>query len=378
MNKGRKKVKLWDVIILEYGKWLPQRDRIPGNYNVYGSWWIVDSHQNYIEKWPWIIVWRKGTIWSVYRSKENFFPIDTVFYVKLRKDDDLKFIYYLLWVIWLDKLNSDAAVPWLNRNVAYLQDISLPSLCTQQKIASILTKYDDLIENNNQRIKILEQEAELIYKEWFVKFKFPWHEDVKMVDSWTEFGMIPESWEVKKLWDIIKKTKNTYIENKHNNLPLLDLSRIPRKSLALSNYWKSDEITTSRIVAKTYDIMFWAIRPYFHKVIFSMEDCITNTSVFVMNVYDKKHYYFIFNLLFDTNTVNRATKNSWWTKMPVIWREVFTNMNIILSSNDVLVKFNTLMQNFFDEIILLNKQNKSLRKTRDMLLPKLINGEIEI
>ena len=72
-----------------------------------------------------------------------------------------------------------------------------PPLLLQHKIASILSAYDDLIENNTRRIKILEEMAQIIYNEWFVKFRFPGHENVKMVES--ELGMIPEGWEVKKL-----------------------------------------------------------------------------------------------------------------------------------------------------------------------------------
>ncbi|MEI7920138.1 MAG: restriction endonuclease subunit S [bacterium] len=75
-------------------------------------------------------------------------------------------------------------------------DIYLPPLPTQQRIAFILSTYDDLIENNTRRIKILEEQAQLIYKEWFMKFKFPGWEKVKMVDSGTELGKIPEGWSI--------------------------------------------------------------------------------------------------------------------------------------------------------------------------------------
>ena len=87
----------------------------------------------------------------------------------------------------------------------YNIDVNFPPLPTQQRIASILSPYDDMIENNARKIKILEEQAQLIYKERFVKFKFPWREKVKMVDSWTEFGEIPEGWEVKKLENVCSK-----------------------------------------------------------------------------------------------------------------------------------------------------------------------------
>ena len=79
-------------------------------------------------------------------------------------------------------------------------EIKYPSINTQQKIASILSTYDDLIENNTRRIKILEEMAQMLYREWFVNFRFPDHEQVKMVKS--ELGLIPEGWEVVQLQDL--------------------------------------------------------------------------------------------------------------------------------------------------------------------------------
>ena len=86
-----------------------------------------------------------------------------------------------------------------DRNLTKLQ-VKLPPLPTQQKIAAILSAYDDLIENNTRRIKILEEMAQAIYREWFVNFRFPGHEGVRMVES--ELGLVPEGWEVRKLGEV--------------------------------------------------------------------------------------------------------------------------------------------------------------------------------
>lgn len=95
-----------------------------------------------------------------------------------------------------------AAQPNANARVLTSFEFLLPPLPTQRKIASILSAYDDLIENNTRRIKILEEMAQAIYKEWFVHFRFPGHEKVKMVES--ELGLIPEGWEVKRLGEVCK------------------------------------------------------------------------------------------------------------------------------------------------------------------------------
>jgi len=105
-------------------------------------------------------------------------------------------------VTWIYNQAVGATMPNLNTGIIRSIPISYPSLPTQRKIAAILSAYDDLIENNTRRTKILEEMAQTIYREWFVNFRFPGHEKVKMVES--ELGMIPEGWEIKRIGEIAK------------------------------------------------------------------------------------------------------------------------------------------------------------------------------
>ena len=89
-----------------------------------------------------------------------------------------------------------------------VRDSYLPPLPAQRKIAAILSAYDDLIENNLRRIKILEEMAQNLYREWFVKFRFPGHQHARFIDS--PLGRIPEGWEVKKVGNILKKVKRRH------------------------------------------------------------------------------------------------------------------------------------------------------------------------
>ncbi|MBI3266953.1 MAG: restriction endonuclease subunit S [Chlamydiae bacterium] len=104
----------------------------------------------------------------------------------------------------MTRLVRGSAQPFISYDLLNNVDIFLPDINSQGKIASILSAYDDLIENNEKRIKALEEMAQLLYTEWFVKFKFPGHEKVKMVDSKTEYGLIPEGWAIGKLGNIAK------------------------------------------------------------------------------------------------------------------------------------------------------------------------------
>lgn len=263
------------------------------------------------------------------------------------------------------------------RHFKYLKDEGIyePEIDEQQKIATILSNYDDLIENNTKRIELLEKIARLIYKEWFVKFRFPGYKKVKMVES--ELGIIPKMWEVKDLDEVIDKITEKYTDE-NNELPLLNLARIPRKSLSISEFGKSDEITTSRILFKQNDILFSAIRTYFHKVILAPIDGITNVSVFVLRPKNDEYLELIFCKLFAKETINWATQNSTGTKMPVLSWNIFRKMKLIIHDIKTIKMFKSNVQPVFKKITFLNKQNQVLRQTHDILLPKLMSGEIRI
>lgn len=121
--EGWQPSELGDVLELAYGKALKKSDRKPGQYPVYGSGGITGFHDSPLVAGPGIIIGRKGTVGSLYWEDDSFFPIDTVFYVKPFEDYSLEFIYYLLETLGLDEMNTDAAVPGLNRNNAYRIEI---------------------------------------------------------------------------------------------------------------------------------------------------------------------------------------------------------------------------------------------------------------
>lgn len=188
-------VRLKDVCTFNYGKSLPSRNRLGNDIQVYGSNGVVGVHGEALTHGPTIIVGRKGSVGKVHLSPNGCWPIDTTYFVDERSTiADLRWLYYRLTVMGLQDLDSSAAVPGLNRDHAGYLQLRLPPLAIQRKIAAILSAYDDLIENNNRRIKLLEEMAQRIYREWFVDFRYPGHEAVPLVDS--ELGPIPEGWRV--------------------------------------------------------------------------------------------------------------------------------------------------------------------------------------
>ncbi|MDO8524442.1 MAG: restriction endonuclease subunit S [bacterium] len=161
-----KDVKIGDILTLEYGSALTEKDRVSGEYPVMGSNGIVGYHNNFTVKGPTIIIGRKGSAGKVIWIEKNNYPIDTAFYVKkINGATDYKFIYYVLRDIDLEKLALGAGVPGLNRNDVYNQIYKLPSFEEQQKIVAKIVKIEEQVIKFNQELKeIKNQKAEVLKK----------------------------------------------------------------------------------------------------------------------------------------------------------------------------------------------------------------------
>ena len=151
-------VRLGDILSLEYGKGLPERDRIPGKYPVVGSNGIVGYHKQALIKGPGIVVGRKGTIGAVNWIDFDFWPIDTTYYVKIKRGDIfLKWLFYELIYLNLSRFNLSDVVPGLKRELVYSMKALLPPLQEQQKIAEILSTVDKKLELERKRKEKLER-----------------------------------------------------------------------------------------------------------------------------------------------------------------------------------------------------------------------------
>jgi len=157
-----------DHIELIYGEGLPERNRRGNKYPVYGSNGIVGFHEQSLVKGPGVIIGRKGTVGQVTLSKNDFWPIDTTYYVKLKEGNDLIFWFYLLQTLGLNKMNSHSAVPGLNRDNVYSVLREVPPLSKQRAIAKILYDFDEKIELNHQMNKTLEATVQVLFKRYFV------------------------------------------------------------------------------------------------------------------------------------------------------------------------------------------------------------------
>jgi len=288
------------------------------------------------------------------------------------------FAYYLLSTKTdlVKNIAGGAATPIVNKTAFENIKVSIPPLSIQNKIAAILSAYDNLIENNLRRIQILEEMAHSLYREWFVHFRFPGYERARMVDS--PLGKIPEGWDWQQLGDVCELRREKYVDKLHNHLPLLDLSRIPRNTLLINEIGNYSDISTSRIIFNEYDVLFGSIRPYLHKVIVAPFTGITNVSVFVISALNRDYLYYLPIILSSKSTVDWANQYSRGTKMPVIKWDDFRTMPIIIPAKETLQLFTKCTKSIVDNIINVAISNLKLKEIRDLLIPKLMSGELDV
>jgi type I restriction enzyme S subunit len=181
-----------EICSLEYGKAIRDYPAEPSEdmpFRVYGTNGPIGWTAKPLTEQAGIIVGRKGAYRGVHFSPEPFFVIDTAYYVRLKDDIDMKWAYYKLLTVDINRIDVGAAIPTTSRNAFYTVPLQVPSKATQQRIASTLSTYDDLIENNRRRMALLEDAARQVYQEWFVRLRFPGREHTRIVDG------VPEGWE---------------------------------------------------------------------------------------------------------------------------------------------------------------------------------------
>ena len=184
--------KLGDVITLKRGYDLPQQQRSPGAFPIVSSAGITDHHAEAKVRGPGVVTGRYGTLGEVFFVEGDFWPLNTALYVSDFKGNEPRFVSYLLRELNFGTRNAAGAVPGVNRNHLHAMEVRIPGPATQRRIAGILSAYDDLIENCERRIRVLDEMARALYREWFVLFRYPGHEKTPLVES--TMGRIPKGW----------------------------------------------------------------------------------------------------------------------------------------------------------------------------------------
>ena len=287
-------------------------------------------------------------------------------YIIESKDNYVRFLYYLL----TEKLNelrlksTGSATKFLTLKILHQISIDLPDLSTQKQIADILSAYDDLIKNNSRRIKILEEVAQRIYTEWFVDFCFPGYEKIKMNESGTKFGKIPQDWEVKNLGDIAdikwgdtSTTKQSYISDGYDAYSASGLDG------KLNHFdYTQDGIVLSAIGANCG--LTWLAKGKW--------SCIKNT----IRILEKDPEVDIEYLYLLTSRPNYWKRRG--AAQPFISQTEANTYTVLKPTATILKSFNSFVRPLYNEIYFLEKENANLLSIRNILIPKLVTGKLEI
>jgi len=295
--------------------------------------------------------------------------VSTGFAVLSPRTIDSRFLYYIIsqqeFTDYLSKNAKGAAYPAVDEEIISRADILVPDLPTQNYIASILSAYDDLIENNYKRIKVLEEIAQLLYTEWFVKFKFPGHEKVKMVDNSSEHGRAPEGWDVKRLGDLIHVRKGKNITQDTilpGIVPVVAGGLKPAYFHNVSNT-KNPVITISASGANA-----GFTRLYFDDVWAS--DC----SYIDVGVTPYVYFYYLFliNKKYSVSNLQRGSAQ------PHVYPKDLMDLKLIYPSEAIITDFTNLVTPLFKLVKSMNQKNQNLSQIRELLIPQLVTGRREL
>lgn len=280
------------------------------------------------------------------------------------KHDSL-FVYYLLNFnrekVRSIGLSGGAAQPIINKTTFSNIDIECPDLPTQKRIAGVLSAYDDLIENNRRRIVLLEEAARLIYREWFVHFRFPNFEKTEFENG------LPEGWEKKKITDVwsIKYGKNlpkSKITEK-GNFPVHGADSI-------IGYYEAKNVDTSMALVTCRGNGSGNVRRTYGPTFVT-----NNCFVFRPNELESNlRFHFAINALEDMKLTELRTGAA----QPQLTLAGISHLTVTIPSNDILNAYNDCSDPLYDQADNLRKQNQSLAEARDLLLPRLMDYKIAV
>ena len=375
-----------------------QRSQRQGKYPYYGASGIIDYIDDYIFDREYLLISEDGAN-LVERKTPIAFLASGKFWVNNHAHvvrgipgvaDDYFLMSYIQSANILGYITGTAQPKLSQRNLKAIK-LSLPPYQIQRKITAILRPYDDLIANNTRRIQILEEMAQIIYRQWFVEFQFPGHENVPMVES--ELGMIPQGWEVKKLGEIAqlhrgRSYRSQNLVEEGEGLPFLNLKNIDREGGFRSNGLKWYDGKFQETQVATSDDIIMALTDM------TQERRIVARSARVPNLGHEKYVFsmdllkikpdepiqtdFLCALLRYSSFAEKLKEYANGTIVLHLSPSHVQSSELVLPPSEFRQRYAEIVKSFHQQSDSLQKKNINLRKTRDLLLPKLISGELDV
>ena len=315
---------------------------------------------------------RGANIGEVFYRKEDFLPI--VRLITIIPDSNYvhsKYLYYYLKKVKIE--GSGSAQPQITVPFFYRHKIVIPKdVEYQKKVAYILSAYDNLIENNNKRIKLLEKMAENLYKEWFVRFRFPGYEDIEFEEK------KPRSWKV--------DTE----EKKHLTPSIFKYDEFKN----IGSFLRGKNITAAKMVEGDIPVISAGVQPSgYHNEANVFGESLTISASGANAGYLQYHlqdiwaadcsYYqddaiiwFVYNTLKFLQPV--ISNLQCGAAQPHVYPKNINKLCVLIPTEELIYKYNDFVKPYYDEIKILNQRNQLLTKQRDLLLPRLMSGRLEV
>ena len=380
---------LGDLVTLQRGIDLPTAKRSDGEVPIMGSFGITGFHNKAARPGPGVTVGRSGaSIGVVSYIDRDYWPLNTCLYVKNFHGNNPRFSYYLLRTLDLANYNSGSAQPSLNRNYIHPIALAFPDRHEQDLVVELLGSLDDKIDLNRRTNDTLEAMARAIFKDWFVDFgptraKTECRAPYLTPDVWGLFpdGLDddgkPEGWKARTLADIAESPRRGVSPaDVDENTPYIGLEHMPRRSIALDRWEGAGKVTSSKSLFRKGEFLFGKLRPYFHKVGIAPLDGICSTDIVVITPRTSELAAFTLARISSEEFVDYTDKTSTGTKMPRTGWKTMGQFNICLPPEQVTRAFQDLTQPLIEGVKANIHESRSLAQTRDLLLPKLMSGEI--
>ena len=346
-----RKVKLGDILDFYNGKAIKSSS---GIIPIYGANGIIGRTNRSLYNNA-IIIGRVGAYCgSVALCEKDFWASDNTIVTKPKDDNNTLFFYYLLDTMDLNKYAGGSAQPLLTQSTLKSLETYIPCANVQQRIAEVLSRYDALIENYQRQIKLLEEAAQRLYKEWFVDLRFPGHQSTPIINN------LPQSWQKKKITDILDiKYGKDHKKLKDGPIPVYGTGGIMR--YADSCLYCGESVLIPR-KGSLNNIMlvngsFWTIDTMFYSI-----PKIENAA--------KIAYFYLKDLDMYSFNIGAA--------VPSMTINILSGMEISLPTDEIRSEFECTVDNYYQQIALLENQIRNLSEARDRLLPKLMSAEIDV
>lgn len=263
-------------------------------------------------------------------------------------------------------------------------EIELPPMDVQKKIATILSRYDSLIDNYQKQIKLLEEAAQRLYKEWFVNLRFPGHENTKIVDG------VPEGWEKKKIADVTIKVTTGLNPRKNFVLGHGENYYVTIKNMGKNTFFldeKCDKVDDEAIAKinkrsdlKKGDILFSGIGTIGRVALIDIPTSNWNVSesVFTLRANENISKEYLYLMLLDSNMQNYCQSHSHGAAQKGIRMADLKAFSFPLASKSIIDLFTSKAEPLLNRVSKIRRQLRLLTESRDRLLPKLLSGEIEV